>query len=254
MAQNQTILKVENATRLFGSLRAVDDLSFEVYEGEVFGVAGPNGSGKTTLMNIITQVIPPNAGSFHFKEIPIHKMSSPQICHAGIGRTYQNPMVFESMSVLDNMVIGRTFGKNHNRTIRDVDRIQEILEFLHFEEPLDKKAGRLLVNNKKKLMMAIALAAEPELLILDEPCAGLTLSESKESIDLIRKIGQRGITIILIEHNMQVLMNISDRVMMMDSGKQMCLGTPAAVCGDQTVIEKYLGKSTARGVKEIVGD
>jgi branched-chain amino acid transport system ATP-binding protein len=251
MENRKIALRVENATRLFGSLRAVDGLSFDVYEGEIFGIAGPNGSGKTTLMNIITQVIPPNAGSIFFHDIPIHKKSAHRICHEGIGRTFQNPTVFESLSIMDNMIIGSTFGKNHNRTQKDLEKIHEILDFVNLEKPLDTRAGKLLVNDKKKLMIAIALIAGPRLLILDEPCAGLNTSESKESIELIKKIGEKGITVMLIEHNMSVLMNISDRVMIMDAGKKLCLGPPSHVCRNETVIEKYLGKSTAEGVKHI---
>ncbi len=251
MEDKKAILRVENASRLFGSLRAVDGLSFEVYEGEIFGIAGPNGSGKTTLMNIITQVIPPNSGHIFFHDKPIHKMPSHKICHEGIGRTFQNPTVFESLSILDNMIIGSTFGKNHNRLQSNMDKIKEVLDFVNLDKPLDRIAGKLLVNDKKKLMMAIALIAEPSLLILDEPCAGLNISEAKESIELIRKIGEKGITVMLIEHNMQVLMNISDRVMIMDAGKKLCMGPPSHVCTNELVIEKYLGKRTAKGVKDI---
>ncbi len=248
MPENKTLLKVINASRHFGSLAAVDKLSFQVNSGEVFGIAGPNGSGKTTLMNIITQVIPPTDGEIIFNGTPIHKMEAPMICHLGIARTFQKPTVFESMSVWDNMVIGLTFGSNHNKLQRDKDKVKSILEFVGFEKPLDKIAGELIINDRKKLMLAIALATDPKLLILDEPCAGLNALESKEAIELIGLVAKKGTTVMLIEHNMKVLMNISDRVMIMDHGTLLCLGTPAEVSTNKQVIEKYLGNSVSKGV------
>lgn len=244
------LLQVDKASRNFGNLAAVDQLSFEVEKGEIFGIAGPNGSGKTTLMNIITQVIPPTSGQIFFKGVPIHKLSAYNICHLGIARTFQKPTVFESMSVLDNLVIGSTFGSNHNGMVKDLDKIKELLDFVVYNKPLHTIAGRLLINDRKKIMIAIALITYPELLILDEPCAGLNTLESKDSIKLIKKISEKGTTVMLIEHNMKVLMNISDRVMIMDHGTKLCLDTPTKVCKNELVIKKYLGNSTANGVKE----
>jgi len=246
ISEKKTLLLVDNVSRHFGSLAAVDQLSFEVKAGDVFGIAGPNGSGKTTLMNIITQVIPPTGGRIFFKGIPIYKKSASEICHLGIARTFQKPTVFETMTVLDNLRIGATFGRGHGRIKINIEEIQAILDFVGYTLPMDRIAGSLIINDRKKIMMAIALSAKPLLLILDEPCAGLNTLEYKETISLIHQIADKGTTVMLIEHNMKVLMNISDKVLIMDHGTKLCLGSPDEVCSNKQVIEKYLGNAGAK--------
>ncbi len=239
----EILLKVNEVRRVFGSLVAVDGLSFEIEKGDIYGIAGPNGSGKTTLMNLITQVFRPNAGEIFFKGKPIHKLSSHQICHLGIARTFQQTIVFGTMSIMDNMLAGATFGRNMNATYKSQEKMRELLRFVELDKPEDGIVGKLILSDRKKLMIAVALATEPELLILDEPCAGLTTAESKDVIDMIQKIHDRGITVMIIEHNMPVLMNISSKVMIIDHGTKLSEGTPEDVSNDPAVIEKYLGNT-----------
>lgn len=248
MEQTKIVLEAKNLYRYFGSYAAVNNLSFEVSEKEILGIAGPNGSGKTTLMNIITQVIPPSSGEIIFNGKSIQDLQAFNICHLGIARTYQQPMIFGTLSVIDNLLVGLTFGKKMTKTETNKEEVMEILQFVGLDQKKDLVAEKLIVNDKKKLMIAIALATDPHLLILDEPCAGLTTIESKGIIHLIEKINQRGVTVILIEHNMQVLMNISHRVMIIDQGSKMCEGTPEFVYNNEQVIEKYLGRKKKKGV------
>lgn len=247
MEEKTVLLELKNASRYFGSLAAVNGLSFRVYENEILGIAGPNGSGKTTLMNIITQVIPPSNGEILFRNQPIHQLKAHQICHYGISRTFQHPTVFETMTVLDNLQVGATFGKNRKNGFHG-NEARDILGFVGLSGKENVTANRLLVNDKKKLMIAVALSTKPKLLILDEPCAGLTTIESKDIIALIEKINLRNITVMLIEHNMQVLMNISHRVLIIDQGSKLCEGTPQQILQDEQVIEKYLGRKKKQGV------
>ncbi len=248
MEDKKVILETKNAYRYFGSYAAVNDLSFQIFENEILGVAGPNGSGKTTLMNIITQVIPPSRGEIIFNGQPIQNFKAHDICHLGIARTYQQPMIFATLSVMDNMMIGATFGKKKGGDRARIDELEQILKFIGLDGKKEMIADKLLVSEKKKLMIAIALATKPKLLILDEPCAGLTTIESKEIIQLIERINKQGMTVLLIEHNMQVLMNISHRVMIIDQGSKMCEGTPEYVYNNEQVIEKYLGRKKKKGV------
>lgn len=251
--ENNTILELRNVHRFFGSLAAVNDLSFRVYDNEILGIAGPNGSGKTTLMNVVTQVIPPSKGEILFLGQPIHALKAHQICHLGISRTFQNPTVFETMTVLDNLKVGMSFGKNHKKAF-DLDEARKLLSFIGLADKENIKAQHLMINDKKKLMIAVALSTKPKLLILDEPCAGLTTIESKDIIALIEKINRRQITVMLIEHNMQVLMNISQRVLVIDQGSKLCEGTPEEIWNNEQVIEKYLGRKEKKGVNFDAGN
>lgn len=247
MKEKKVILQARNVHRFFGNLAAVNDLSFDVYENEILGFAGPNGSGKTTLMNVITQVIPPSKGEIFFLGRPIHRLKAHQICQLGIARTFQNPIVFETMTVLENLRVGMTFGKKNKDGFKEEEAL-DILKFVGLAGKDHARTGSLLNNDKKKLMIAVALSTNPQLLILDEPCAGLTTIESKDIINLIEKINQTDKTIILIEHNMQVLMNISQRVLIVDQGSKLTEGTPEQIWNNEQVIEKYLGRKKKSGV------
>jgi branched-chain amino acid transport system ATP-binding protein len=239
---DRPILRLEKVSRFFGSLAAVKDMSLEVFTGDIFGIAGPNGSGKTTLINAITHIVPANEGEIYFKDRPIHNLNTFSICHLGIARTFQNPEIFSSLSVMDNVFLGATYGMKHKKSPEKMEHVKRILAFVGLEGKEDALAGKLIMSQKKRLMLGIALATMPQLLILDEPCSGLTTIESKEMIELIGKIHEQGITLMVIEHNMKVLMNISNRVMVMNHGVKVCEGTPDYVSCDGQVIELYLGK------------
>lgn len=239
------ILKVNNLSKYFGALAAVDNLSFEVEKGEIYGIAGPNGSGKTTLINSITKVLQPNGGEIFLDDTPIHNLTQDQICRLGIARIFQDPKVFSSFSVLENVNLGKVFGGKD----KDIGLgVNEIIDFVGLSDQKNKLAEKLIVSDKKKLMIAIALATSPKLLLLDEPCAGLNVIESDNVIQLIKKINdEKNISVILVEHNMKILMSISDKVLILDEGKKLCEGPPGHVCSNEGVIQRYLGKTMSLG-------
>jgi branched-chain amino acid transport system ATP-binding protein len=241
------ILTLRDVYRYFGSLAAVHQMNLEVKRGEVLGIAGPNGSGKTTLINIITHTIPPSSGEIYFKGKAIQALKPFTICHLGIARTFQNPEVFRSLSVLDNLLLGAIHGMKGERGIGKIVQVRAILDFVGLMNKEHLTAKNLVISDKKKLMLAIALATKPALLILDEPCSGLTAIESTDMISLIGKINRQGITVMVVEHNMKVLMKISDRVMIMNHGVKVCEGAPDFVCNDEQVIEMYLGRKYRKG-------
>jgi branched-chain amino acid transport system ATP-binding protein len=225
----------------------------DVRDGEVFGIAGPNGSGKTTLINTITHLIAPNGGEIFFYDHAIHRMNSFKICHLGIARTFQIPEIFGSLSVMDNLLLGSIYGMRHEKSIQRKDHIRGIINFVGLKGRESRPAGSLIISEQKRLMIAIALATGPRLLILDEPTAGLTAIESKDMIVMIDQINKQGITVVLIEHNMKVLMGISDRVMIMNHGVKVCEGTPDDVSNDEAVIEMYLGRKYRKEARYVRG-
>lgn len=236
------ILQLKNVSKYFGSLAAVDNINFEIVPGEIFGIAGPNGSGKTTLINIITHTIPPSSGVIHFKGQSIQNLRAHKICRLGIARTFQNPEIFKSLPAIDNVILGATHGLPGEGKIKRFEHVTKILNFVGLSKKKDVTAKNLIISEKKKLMLAVALSTNPKLLILDEPCSGLTSIESKEMISLIKEINKKDITVMIIEHNMKVLMSISDRVMIMNHGENICEDTPDNVCKNDQIIDIYLGQ------------
>jgi branched-chain amino acid transport system ATP-binding protein len=238
------ILKCRNITKRFGSLAAIDHLSFEVKEGEIFGVAGPNGSGKTTLFNLITGIYPCSGDIFFYDE-KISGLSSYKICHKGIARTFQIPQLFLSLSVYENVKAGVHFG-NAQKDEDEKKTIAEIIDFAELNGQERTVAANLKLLDKKRTMIATALATKPKLLLLDEPIAGLSPSEIRASIEMFKKINaDLGLTVIIIEHFMKVLTELSSRLMILENGRMICLGAPVEVSKDRKVIECYLGDSHA---------
>jgi branched-chain amino acid transport system ATP-binding protein len=237
------ILECNSVSKYFGSLAAVNKVSFSIEEGEIFGIAGPNGSGKTTLFNLITGVYP-FEGSIKFQNREISGLKSHTICHQGIARTFQIPQLFSTLSVYDNIRVGAQFGANGRRAPLEI--IDEVMDFVGLKGRENMVAANLKLLDKKLTMMAVALATNPKLLILDEPMGGLSPQEIGHSIEMIKKVnGERGITVIIIEHFMKVLTELSKRMIVLVSGTEICFGTPQEVTKDKKVIECYLGASHA---------
>lgn len=237
------ILVVENALKTFGALRAVDDVSLSVRDGEIFGVAGPNGSGKSTLFNIITAIpFHADGGSIVFGGKAIERMPAYQICREGIARTFQTETDFETLSLLDNVKLGTVYGGGAAMT--EDERVAlaiEQLEFVGLTENYDQPSADISVFDKKRLMIASALATRPRLLLLDEPASGLTRPEIRETIKLIRKLNDAGLTILLIEHVLPLLLTVSHRLMVLNFGQVLAEGDPKDVVKKKEVIEAYLG-------------
>ncbi len=233
-------LKCSHISKQFGRLKAVDTLNFEVQTGEIFGIAGPNGAGKTTLFNMITGMYT-YSGSIAFDGRELNGLPAYRICRAGIARTFQIPQLFASLSVSDNIRAGAHFGSRRNKP--EAETIEEIIDFVGLGEHRDHKAAHLKLLDKKLAMIGAALATHPRLLLLDEPIAGLNPSEITQSLELFYRINQElGITILIIEHFMKVLTELSQQLLILENGKKVCLGPPHEVTRDQRVIECYLGE------------
>jgi branched-chain amino acid transport system ATP-binding protein len=235
------ILKVKNLTMKFGSLAAVDDVSLSVYRGEIIGLIGPNGAGKTTFFNCLTGYLTPQNGAVQFDGHPLTGMRPSQICRLGLARTFQIVQVFREMKTWENVIVGAFC-----RTVNSAEAYQETMEILKFTGLYEKKdslVGNLTIADHKRLEISKALATKPQLLMLDEAMAGLNATETIEAIELIKKIRGRGITLIVVEHVMQVIMSISERVVVFDSGKKIAEDTPEKIVKNPRVIEAYLGEA-----------
>ncbi len=234
------ILEINNLTKTFGELAAVSELSFDVEEGEIFGIAGPNGSGKTTLFNVITGFYH-GTGDVIFDGVNISRLRPYQICQKGIARTFQIPQLFLTLPIVENVRVGAHFGvvgaKNEEESIR------EAICFVGLGKKEDIVTANLNLFDKKKTMIAAALATKPKLLLVDEPIGGLSPTETRESVDLFQRINKElGLTIIIIEHLMKVLAELSQRLMIINNGFKICIGSPDEVSRDERVIETYLGR------------
>mgnify|MGYP000262272600 CR=1 FL=1 len=239
----EPILEVDFVTKHFGGLVAVRDVSFTVKRGEILGLIGPNGAGKTTLLNLICGVYKPDKGKIKFKGEDITALKPHQICEKGIGRTLQIPHAFPELSTVENITLPMLFLQKDLKGKEAEDRALKILEFVGF--PRDKyyvPASNLNTLDLKYLQLARALASNPELLVLDEVTTGLNPTESKKAIELIRKIRENGITILLVEHVMRIVVSVCDRVIVLSSGQKIIEGKPQEVMRNRQVIELYLGE------------
>jgi branched-chain amino acid transport system ATP-binding protein len=235
-----SFFETQRLTKNFGGLTAVNDLSFKVEQGEIFGLIGPNGSGKTTVFNLITGYFPITSGSILFKDQTLNGLVTWKVCKLGIGRTFQVVKPLRRMTVLENVMtsaFNRTSAMDAAR-----DKALEVLAFCELSKKKDFPAKGLTIGDRKRLEIARALATGPELLLLDETMAGLTPQEQADGIKLIRKIREAGITIIIVEHIMHVIMSICDRILCINYGQEIASGLPVEVGNNQNVIEAYLGK------------
>jgi branched-chain amino acid transport system ATP-binding protein len=239
-----SIFETKNITKKFGGLTAVNDLSFKVEQGEIFGIIGPNGSGKTTVFNMVSRFYPLTSGEIYFKDKKIDAIPAHEICKIGIGRTFQVVKPLRRMTVLENVMAGaflRTGSISKSR-----HKAEEIINFCNLDKYMHREAKGLPIPLRKRLEIARSLATEPELLLLDETCAGLNPKESEAAIDLIRRIRDAGVTIIIIEHIMKVMMGISDRILAINFGKEIAMGKPQEVANHPEVIKAYLGDAYAK--------
>lgn len=241
MDEKKIILKVDKLTMKFGGLTAVNDVSMYVNEDEIVGLIGANGAGKTTLFNVIAGVYDPTHGKIIFKGHEIQGKQSYKIAHLGIGRTYQIVKPFSSLSVLENTMVGALM---HHPKVADArKKAMEVLELVELDHRKDVVGANLNLPELKRMELARALATEPKLLLLDEVMAGLNPTDSAKIINLVQKIKETGMPIIIIEHVMKAIMTLSDRIYVLNQGNLIAQGTPAEVTRDPEVIKSYLGET-----------
>ena len=234
------ILETRKLSKVFGRIEALTDVDMTVEGGEIFGIAGPNGAGKTTLFNVIAGTFPPSGGQIVFDGKNITRLGAHRICHLGLARTFQIPQTFPTLSVHDNVRVGATFGGSDKQGLGN--KIRHHLDFLGIAAFGDTLASNLDLYTTKLVMMAACLATNCSLLMLDEPLAGLSMPEISKFLEVVRKINrEQGITILIIEHILDSLIDVSDRMLIMHNGEVLYCGDPNAVCQDPRVIEVYLG-------------
>jgi branched-chain amino acid transport system ATP-binding protein len=235
------ILAVNNVTKQFGGLTAVDDVTFGLSEGEILGLIGPNGAGKTTLFNCINGVYPATKGTVTFKGDRITGLPTYKVADMGLARTHQIVRPLNELTVRENVMVGACFGRENHRLGEAAAIADEVLAFVGLAARADLLADTLNVAQKKRLELARALAARPYLLLLDEVLAGLNVTEVTKMLDTIRQIREQGVSIIMIEHIMHAVMNVSDRIIVLNYGQLIAEGTPEEISQNQEVIEAYLG-------------
>jgi branched-chain amino acid transport system ATP-binding protein len=258
--ENAPLLEARALTRRFGGVRAVDSVDLRVSRPSVHGLIGPNGAGKTTLLNLIAGMLPASSGALHFDDADITRWSTAKRAQIGIRRTFQNLKLFMEMSALENVAVGlhadtrcgffdavlsTPRGRREEKSI--LERARHALEFVGLAAVAGARASTLAYGHRRLLEIARAIVAHPRLLLLDEPAAGLNETESAHVSELIRRIQASGTTVVLVEHHMEVVMNVCSEITVLNHGRRLAHGTPAQVQQDPAVVEAYLGRSTESG-------
>jgi len=234
-----SLLRVRGLTKRFGGITANRAISFDVAAGELVGIIGPNGAGKSTLFNLIAGVLPPTQGSIWLDGEDVTRLPAAERCQRGIGRTFQVVKSFETMTVIDNVIVGALVQTTVMREARR--KAYEVLKFAGLAGRADVLASQLIPSEKRRLEVARALATEPKLLLLDEVLTGLTPIEAQKGVELVRRVRETGVTVLMVEHVMEIVMPLVDRAIVLDLGKVLVEGKPAEIVRDPKVISAYLG-------------
>jgi len=254
MPESKRVLEVDAVTLKFGGVTALDDVSFHINEGEILGLIGPNGAGKTTCFNVTTGVYQPTSGLVRFEGRSLTGLKRYQITKLGIARTFQNIRLFKIMTALENVLVGtdaqhRTglisallrLPRHRHEESEAHDEAMELLRFMGLERKADELAANLSYGDQRRLEIARAMATKPKLLCLDEPAAGFNPAEKQKLMDLIKKVRDRGFTVLLIEHDMKLVMGVTDRIVVLEFGRKIAEGSPAEIRDNPAVIAAYLG-------------
>lgn len=240
------MLSIQKVSKQFDGITAIKDVSFEMEAGEIVGLVGPNGAGKSTLLNVVSGVYLPSSGSVIFDGRDITNLSPDRVCKLGIAKTFQLVQSFPQLTAIQNVLVGALFGNSEKISMKEAaETAEEKLEYVGYPmEKIQYPVKNLNVVELKRIQLARALSTDPKLLLLDEVTTGLNPTESNDAISLIQKIRESGITILMVEHVMRIIMNVSDRIVVLHHGEKIAEGTPAEIAKNEKVISSYLGEKT----------